>query len=111
MQIIKFNRNWNGKLACDIFTTIRIHSANKYKVGEIYNYEAHIRKDCEAAGVVKCIHISTFNLEDIPDPVFYVDCGLNKENAIKMMETMYSKYNINIHKEKWDVVVLKHYFK
>ena len=110
MQTIKFNRNWNGKLACDIFTTIRIHSPYKYKVGEIYKQETHIRKDCEASSLVQCLHISTYNLEDIPNPIFYTDCGMNKVDAIKMMETMYSKYNINIHKEKWDMVVLKHYF-
>lgn len=34
---IKFSYNWNQKLNCKAFTTIRIHNDGKYVVGEIYN--------------------------------------------------------------------------
>ena len=33
---ITFSSNWNNKLACRYFTTIRLHNPNLYKVNEFY---------------------------------------------------------------------------
>jgi len=33
---IKFSQNWNGKLHCKYWTTIRLWNQNKYKAGGLY---------------------------------------------------------------------------
>lgn len=97
-------------MCCDYFTTIRIHNLEKYKVGEIYNIELTLKAGKVIKQQVQCIHIENLKLENISDSVFYNDCGLSKEKAIKMIETMYSKYIVNVHEILWSVIVLKHYY-
>lgn len=109
MQTIKFIKNWNSKLCCDYFTTIRLES-KKYKVGEIYDIELTLRPGKIIKQQVQCVHIENLKLANIPESTFYNDCGMSKEKAMKMMETMYSKYIVNVHEATWSVIVLKHYY-
>lgn len=109
METLKFNKNWNGKLCCDHFTTLRLHNPDKF-----YKNAKFQTVTQTPSGVVRsfsqCVHVSTFLLDNIPEAIFLVDCGLRKEDAIQMIEQMYKYYKVDVHKVKWDIVVLKHIF-
>ena len=108
METIRFNKNWNQKLCCDNYTTIRLHS-NKFYVGNIL--ETVCKTDnSEIKEMAKVVYVRSYRLNDIPEEVFWTDCGMSKEHAIQMIEKMYLKYNIHIHSAKWDVMVLQHYY-
>lgn len=112
MDTLKFNKNWNQKMCCDFYTTIRIHS-EKFQIGKIMETICKIKekgREVEIKEKAKVVQIKSYRLNDIPDEIFWVDCGMGKRNAIDMIEKMYSKYNIHVHSVKWDVVVLQHIY-
>lgn len=113
METVKFNKNWNEKLCCDHFTTIRLHSP-KFHVGNILKTVCRMtrpdKKVVEIEDMAMVVYVKEYRLNDIPEEVFWTDCGMCKRSAIDMIEKMYMRYNINIHTAKWDVVVLKHYY-
>lgn len=108
MEEIKFNKNWNQKLCCDCFTTIRLHS-KKFFEGNILETVCKT-ENSEIRDRVKVMYVKSYRLNDIPEEIFWTDCGMGKRDAIDMIEKMYSKYDIHIHSAKWDVVVLKHWY-
>ena len=47
-------------------------------------------------------------LDRIPEFIFMIDTGYNKENAIKMFENMYKNKGIDLHAIKFSILALKH---
>jgi hypothetical protein len=85
MSSIRFTQNWNNKLLCDVFTTIRIYNPDKYVVGQKDKqpYENYL-------GTAKLIDAKSFKLENITEGMALIDTALNREACIAMMRKMYA---------------------
>jgi hypothetical protein len=75
-RVIRFKKNWNNKLSCSAFTTIRRCSEEKMtfysdNLGEVF--------DVEVSGIVECaarlIGMRKMLLKDIPEELVIVDTG------------------------------------
>jgi hypothetical protein len=86
MDIIKFSTNWNHKLSCNVFTTIR-PASQKYKKGNQYLIEANI-KDFEQFKA-ECLFIFKFKIYDIPELCYYLDTGYSKVESIQILSKLY----------------------
>ena len=92
MNSITFSYNWNNKLQCKAFTTIRLYSPNKYKIGD--TYKIILKKECIGAG--RIIAIRNFLLIELNDDIAYLDTGYSKQECEKIIRRMYeSKVNLN----------------
>ncbi len=87
MLILPFSYNWNNKLDCDAFTTIRI-----------YNYQKHIpgtAVDPQLKGISKGIatmlEVKPFYLHNLNAFISYLDTGYSVEECTKVIKTMYPK--------------------
>ncbi len=86
-RTIKFSKNWNNKLKCEHFTTIRPHAYN-YNKGEyliktpndIDNFEAYVKP-------IKKIKLSQLSNDSW---LTYLDAGLNFKEFYDLMEKFYS---------------------
>jgi hypothetical protein len=109
-QIIPFNKNWNKKLDCNSFSTIRLENNSKYKVGNEYVIILSIGSKVppKNLGPAKLISISSFLLENLNDSMSYLDTNLPKEDCIQMIKTMYSKSNIDFSRKKLSFMVLQY---
>ena len=92
MNQIKFSKNWNDKLRCDYWTTIRLYTREKaiYYTGNIeqdFNVVINGRKYCEARLVGVCFTA----LCTIPEHLTYTDAAMNRQDFTKLMAQMYSK--------------------
>ena len=108
-QTIRFNTNWNNKLNCNSFSTIRLSSPNKYKEGEIYNILL-VDKSGKATknfGFAKLLSINEFLLDNITPAMCLLDTSYNKPEFIKMFQTMYKNYRIDFSKKKLMFLVLQ----
>lgn len=74
MRAISFSYNWNKKLDCDAFTTIRLFQPEKYCIGE--QYEIELKKEKLFEGVI--IDVKKFWLKDLSNFVAYLDTGYSK---------------------------------
>ena len=105
MVNISFSKNWNQKLCCDVFTTIRYKSP--LKRGDIVSVST-----TTATHVVKSfaevLNVESYLLKDIPECVFAFDMGLSKELGIQEIKRIYSQ--LNIHEIKFDIIVMRHHY-
>ena len=92
MKTITFSYNWNNKLGCKAFTTIRLYNPNKYKIGE--TYKINLKKECIGAG--KIIAIKNFMLKELNEFIAHIDTGYSKEECEKIIRRMYeTKVNLS----------------
>jgi hypothetical protein len=82
LKSIGFTTNWNNKLDCDLFTTIRANG--NYNVGE----RVLIKLKGQAQFTVEVILKKDLNIDKIPDYVAYLDTGYDavetKKTLLKM---------------------------
>jgi len=108
IKTIKFSYNWNGKLDCPFFTTIRLYPYNNFSYGDTVNVERSYDKSDNNTSLAIIVHKDTIRLKEIPECVFFTDTGYNKENSIRMFINMYKNRGIdNLREAYFDIIVLK----
>jgi hypothetical protein len=102
MEPIKFTYNWNGKLHCRDFTTIRLYNPNKYIIGQRYNIMLNDRElgDGVIAG------ISNFYLANLNEFMARIDTGYDRFKAAEMIKKMYSNKNIDWDKQLLSLILI-----
>jgi len=93
MPVIKFSKNWNHKLNCNYFTTIRLllekNTSYYYlNLAEIFSVFLKGEKYCKA----QLISISKIKLNSIVDNYLnFTDAGLTVIQFYKLMKKFYGK--------------------
>lgn len=99
-NVIKYSTNWNNKLDCDSFTTIRLHS-NKYQVGKEYTVNLK-GKDLKR---VKIVDKKVLLLNDINEFIAQIDTGYSRQKCIDIIKKMYHNLNLNWDTQKIDFIL------
>lgn len=94
---IDFSANWNNKLLCQIFPTMRLANPDKYVVGRIYN--CFLGKDF--IGRVELVKINQFKLQSISDEVAFVDTGKSASYLRTLLQNFYPRANWHTQKLYW----------
>lgn len=84
LKSVEFSKNWNNKLKCPYFTTIRKYTA-KYKIGEAYNIFLSGRFLYEA--VLKSMRYVV--LDEMDSFTAYCDTGYSPAETTAMLKKMY----------------------
>jgi hypothetical protein len=98
---INFNENWNGKLLCNCFTTIRLFD-DKYRLGGIYD----IALKGKISGPAEIVFLKEINLSQITTAMAYVDIGYSATQAKEMLKQFYQTIP-EIENAKFLYIVLK----
>lgn len=102
---LKFTYNWNGKLNCECFTTLRLHNPKKYYLGAIKNVK--LQESPKGKAVV--IGVQSFLIGQVSEYVARLDTGLSAAECQKMIRTMYKNNpRINWSTQQLDFVLLKY---
>lgn len=104
MDDLNFNHNWNGKLNCDFFTTIRLWNERKYFVGA--KFKMYLKKkykcDVEVVGVKKAF------INQINDWMAWMDAGYSAKTTQDLLRDMYkNKPLINWESQPLAYVMIK----
>jgi len=102
-QIISFSWNWNSKLFCKYFTTIRLRNDHKYQVGQ--SYDIMFCKKELGEGIVR--GVSHFKLDALNAYMACIDSGLTVEKCKAMMLTMYKNKNINWQTQELSFILIE----
>jgi hypothetical protein len=100
---IHFSINWNRKLQCKFFTTIRLCNYAKYHLGRIYKI-FRAENYCYDARVES---IRYCTIDQLPDFTCYLDTGYSKEETIGIFKKMYLQKNINWETQLMAVILLQ----
>lgn len=101
MQQLKFSHNWNNKLNCNCFTTLRIENLNKYKVGNIF--EVILKK--EVLKKVMVIEVKSLYLHQLNEYISQLDTGYSTPETKEIFKKMFPK--IDFSTTKLNFVLLK----
>ena len=99
---LKFGHNWNNKLNCDCFTTLRLHNPKRYFVGAVKNIK--LNEVFKGKATILCV--VRFRLDQISEHVARLDTGYSAEDCKKMIRTMYKDKPINWNTQLLDFPVL-----
>ena len=101
MKRINFSYNWNNKINCKAFTTLRLSNRTKYKIDELY--EIWLKKDFVKNGII--IDIKVLSLEQISEYIAYLDTGYSRDECVSIIKRMYK--NVDFLKTKLDFILIK----
>lgn len=99
---INFSSNWNNKLACKFFTTIRLKNDNKYAHNKVYTIHLQ-RKPLKRAEIIDIKH---FTLNQLTEIIASLDTGYCLEETKTMLTQMYSK-KVNVNTHPFSLILLK----
>ncbi len=85
MDAINFSSNWNNKLDCKCFTTLRLKNEKKYQLNKEYliNLKKNPIKKAEIIG------IKTIFFNDINEYIANLDTGYSLEETKNILLKMY----------------------
>lgn len=82
-KYIEFSHNWNNKLSCTAFTTLRL--SDRFGVGDRVEVYMNKRK----LGTVEIVQKYKTEFGKISDSIAYLDTGYNADECRKILQTMY----------------------
>lgn len=90
MQKVNFSYNWNNKLNCDCFTTIRLHYPGRFVKGSEYE----ITLNNQFISKATCVDCKQLGIEKLNEWVSAIDTGYTQQETIDIIKKMYPKKNI-----------------
>ena len=88
-KVIEFSYNWNKKLHCKAFTTLRL--SNDYGIGEVYQ----VRLNNTILGNAVLVDRKRFTMTGINDFIAYIDTGYSTAECKEILMKMHKKRKIN----------------
>lgn len=85
-----FSTNWNNKLSCDYFSTLRLYS-NEFIVGHTYDIELKSKHFKFA----ECRCVKVLNIEEVSEYIAGLDIGYDIVETKKIIKTMYKNLNLD----------------
>lgn len=99
---IKFSQNWNNKLYCEYFTTIRVEEQGRYAIGDVARILLQTQKQQEKKPYIINIGANTYQylynamiidtkillLEQLPEFSAYLDTGRNAYYTKKLIRSL-----------------------
>lgn len=95
MKTVIYNTNWNNKLFCDSWSSIRLANSQKYVIGEEYVHQLIVKNRIIIQRHGKLIYTSNFLLENMTLPQAHIDSGYDHIELKKLIQIMYKNSNID----------------
>lgn len=94
---IHFSHNWNNKLNCNSFSTIRLWNEKKYQLLDIYRITLHVnsKEPYRTLGFARLQSKVQFMLTQLTPSMSFIDTNLNRIDFMTMFQKMYINKNIN----------------
>ena len=102
---LEFEDNFNNKLNCQCFTTIRIHQPVRNAIGAVKQvYLKGVWK-----GNARIIHATTITMDRINLPMAKLDSGLMPEECRRLIRNLYrNRPGINWEAQQLDYLLLEY---
>ena len=107
METIVFNNNWNGKLFNQYFTTFRYYKRGKFEIGKEFQIELFKGKTRVLKFRGKIILNIVVKLHEVSELFAYIDTGYSKQDFIKLVQTMYKKFNPDYSRTNFCILLIQ----
>jgi hypothetical protein len=83
---LAFSTNWNNKLDCSAFTTLRIYNPNQHFAGR----KVKILQKGHDKGKGRIEAVKAFHIDKLSPYISYLDTGYSVEECKNILKRMYS---------------------
>ncbi len=105
-MLIKYSYNWNNKLNCISWSTIRLRNDKKYQKGDLYeNILVDRKQKAVLTKKAKIVNICHFTLDKMTEAMAQLDTGYSLPEAKKIISTMYKNKNIDFATQHFSFIV------
>ena len=107
LKSIKFTYNWNNKLKCNYFTTMRLANPEKYKVGnqhKILFLENGVYRDY---GIGEIVAIRNLRLHQLNIFICGLDTGYSVDQTKQIIYKMYKNRIADINHADFNLVLYR----
>lgn len=101
--VIRFDRNWNNKLSCECFTTIRLKDP-LYRKGNTLKLLLLENGVYRTLGTVRILEAKPLRLHQVNEFLSRLDCGMGIDGFTQMLHGMYREKVKDLHTQ--DLVML-----
>jgi hypothetical protein len=104
---IKFQTNWNKKLGCDYFTTLRLANPAKYQPGaqhKVLLLEKGIWRDY---GFAEVVSIRNLRIHQLNEFICGLDTGYGVDETKNILYTMYKDKVTDVNKAEFNLVLYR----
>ena len=88
MLELKFSYNWNNKLNCECFSTIRVWNVVKYQIGQVYT----VTLNGKSLGTATLVAGNAFAISKLTEGMARLDTGYDKAGCEGVLRGMYKDY-------------------
>lgn len=103
METLDFSHNWNNKLDCDFYTTIRLRNDTKYQPSKEYAVKLKSKEHHKA----RCVAVKHFKLAQINDYIAALDTGYLGGECQSLIQTIYKGKNIDWSTQELSLVLMQ----
>lgn len=107
METLEFSTNWNKKLDCDCFTTIRLQNPKKFFRGAEFKILLHSGSKQVIKGVADVIDVRNVFINGFDDFTCMLDTGYSAKETVELIKEMYKNKSLNWDRQMLSVVLLK----
>lgn len=100
MEDLKFSTNWNNKLDCKAFTTLRLPN-QKYAIGKEFNIT--LNGVSKGTGVIHSIKLIAY--QDINEYIARIDTGYSAKECKDILRKMYPNVDFTVQKLAFILIV------
>lgn len=110
MKTLEFSYNWNRKLDCKSFSTVRIENPSKFILLDEYQIILKTKGNGPDInkGIARLQHISHFFLDKVSPAVSFLDANLNVFEFQKLVLQMYKNHNVNFKAQRLSFLVFQY---
>jgi hypothetical protein len=87
LPFVDFSYNWNNKINCKAFTTIRLSNSQKYIVDR--EYWIRLKSEIKSKAILRAVN--HFTIDKLNDFISFLDTGYNAFECKKILRRMYPK--------------------
>ncbi|MCF8359246.1 MAG: hypothetical protein K9H26_10835 [Prolixibacteraceae bacterium] len=107
MNRINFSYNWNKKLDCNVFSTIRLWNPAKYYEGAEVDIWENSRKPALFRGRGRLLIVSKFKLHQLKPAAAWLDTGYSLEETRNILRKMYFGKVPDVEKQDFAYIIIE----
>lgn len=107
MENLNFSRNWNNKLDCEVFSTIRLWNKDIHYEGRVvFIYDQSVSPPRYKGRGVYLV-VSQFKLDQLKPGAAWLDTGYSLEETLNILRTMYKNKVANLETQPFAYIIIK----
>ena len=106
-HVIKFQTNWNKKLGCDYFTTLRLANPAKYKPGNQHKVMLLEKGTWRDYGLAEVTGVRILRIHQLNEFICGLDTGYTVDETKNILYTMYKDKVADVNKADFNLVLYR----